>query len=601
MFQVIENRHYLKTVCEILRLSATQNVAQRGHRESAESQNRGNFLEILDLISTRDDVVRKRVEFGPQNAKYTHHSVQNAVIKIMAESILSDIRDEVEKSRYFGIICDETKDLSKKEQISLVVRYIYDGFIHEEFVGFTYAESVDAKSLCTYITSQLETVGIDIKDCIGQSYDGASVMSGRLSGVQKRVKEHVDWAIYVHCYAHRLNLVVIDSCKAVKYAADFFAQLQRLYVFMSGSFVHPKWLILQQELYPHEKAIELKSFSETRWSAQIAACHAVKNRFDVILALLEQIGEDTNRDRAVEAQSILQMIDLKFVFCLEIFNEFLKEMKSASDCLQSTQMNANIACDLITNCLDFFREKRNEADCMKHVIASKGIVDEHGLSSNIMRRRTRVPRRLEGDMVVTEGIGRNETSHDVDVFLRNDIYYPVIDKAITELDARFSGDNMKILRALQALTAGSASFLNGEILAPLACNYKANMDDVNLELRQLKRMIERKQRNGTMPTFEGDKLMAFTRFIAQYDEAFYELHRLAVIACTIPVTSVQSERSFSCLKLIKTHLRTTMLDDRLSDVAVLSMHSARARSLDLDKVVDKFVAVYPHCRIQLTL
>ena len=104
-----------------------------------------------------------------------------------------------------------------------------------------------------------------------------------------------------------------------------------------------------------------------------------------------------------------------------------------------------------------------------------------------------------------------------------------------------------------------------------------------------------------MPTFEYDKLIAFTRFIAQYDEAFYELHRLAVIACTIPVTSVQSERSFSCLKLIKTHLRTTMLDDRLSDVAVLSMHSARARSLDLDKVVDKFVAVYPHCRIQLTL
>ena len=112
------------------------------------------------------------------------------------------------------------------------------------------------------------------------------------------------------------------------------------------------------------------------------------------------------------------------------------------------------------------------------------------------------------------------------------------------------------------------------------------MDDVNLELRQLKRMIERKQRNGTMPTFEGDKLIAFTRFIAQFDEAFYELNRLALIACTIPVTSAQSERSFSCLKLIKTHLRTTMLDDRLSDVAVLSMHPARARSLDLDKVVD---------------
>jgi len=78
-------------------------------------------------------------------------------------------------------------------------------------------------------------------------------------------------------------------------------------------------------------------------------------------------------------------------------------MKSASDCLQSKQMN------LITNCVDFLREKRNEA-C---------------LSSTILRRLTPVPRRLERDMVVTECIGRNETSNNVDVFLHNEIYYPV--------------------------------------------------------------------------------------------------------------------------------------------------------------------------------
>ena len=65
------------------------------------------------------------------------------------------------------------------------------------------------------------------------------------------------------------------------------------------------------------------------------------------------------------------------------------------------------------------------------------------------------------------------------------------------------------------------------------------MHDVNLELRQLKRMTERKQRNDRMPAFEDDKRIAFTRFIAQYDEAFYEQHRLAVIACNIAVTAVQ--------------------------------------------------------------
>ena len=60
------------------------------------------------------------------------------------------------------------------------------------------------------------------------------------------------------------------------------------------------------------------------------------------------------------------------------------------------------------------------------------------------------------------------------------------------------------------------------------------------------------------------------------------------IAVTLPVMSVEVERSFSSLKLVKTHLRTTMLDDRLSDIAVLSVHSQRANALDLDLVVDNF-------------
>jgi len=96
-------------------------------------------------------------------------------------------------------------------------------------------------------------------------------------------------------------------------------------------------------MHPNQKSMELKSFSETRWSAQIAACHAVKMRLDVVLELLEQMCDDSSRDRSVEAQSILHMIDLKFVFCLSIFNDILREMKAASDSLQSVQFDASAA------------------------------------------------------------------------------------------------------------------------------------------------------------------------------------------------------------------------------------------------------------------
>jgi len=91
----------------------------------------------------------------------------------------------------------------------------------------------------------------------------------------------------------------------------------------------------------------------------------------------------------------------------------------------------------------------------------------------------------------------------------------------------------------------------------------------------------------------------FTIFVSKYEDALFEMNRLFRIAYIILVTYVVSERLFSCLKLIKHHLRATMVHERLSNHIIMSMHKVRARqALDLNKVLDKFIA--QHCRIQLT-
>ena len=304
-------------------------------------------------------MTKKRLTAGPGNAKYTHHSVQDALLKVMVDIVLGEIRDEVQKASFFSVICNETKDLSKKKQLSVVLRYFLGGEIHEEFVGFNFAESINAEAIAQYITELLSKIGVDIKLCMAQSYDGASVMSGHVSGVQKSIKDYSEWALYVHCYAHRLNLIVVDCCKSVKHVADFFSLLQRLYNFVSGSYINSHWLSLQKELRPHEKPMELKSLSDTRWKSQVAACRVVKERLDVIVRLLDIMQEDCNRDRALEAQSILKLMDVKFVFCLIITYDFLKQMKGASDSLQSVAVDAGVARDLIANCVDFFYTKTN--------------------------------------------------------------------------------------------------------------------------------------------------------------------------------------------------------------------------------------------------
>ena len=50
--------------------------------------------------------------------------------------------------------------------------------------------------------------------------------------------------------------------------------------------------------------------------------------------------------------------------------------------------------------------------------------------------------------------------------------------------------------------------------------------------------------------------------------------------------SASAERSFSKLKLIKNFLRTTMLQGRLVDLAMLSLESSISRSIDLTKLFE---------------
>lgn len=104
----------------------------------------------------------------------------------------------------------------KQEQISLCVRYTVGLNIVERFLGFIdVSEKQDAESLCAHIFAYLAKNKMDNFHIVAQSYDGANVMSGRFNGVQAKIKDKFPYAIYTHCMAHRINLVVIDTCKYV--------------------------------------------------------------------------------------------------------------------------------------------------------------------------------------------------------------------------------------------------------------------------------------------------------------------------------------------------------------------------------------------------
>lgn len=121
--QAAENQYYVKTLAEILVLTVTENIAQRGHRKSLDSEKKGVFLSVLELLGNHNPIIKKRLEQQAKNAKYTSKTIQNEITECLAAMVKEEIIQEVKRSKQFSVIVDETKDVPKKEQMSFVLRY----------------------------------------------------------------------------------------------------------------------------------------------------------------------------------------------------------------------------------------------------------------------------------------------------------------------------------------------------------------------------------------------------------------------------------------------------------------------------------------------
>jgi len=78
-------------------------------------------------------------------------------------------------------------------------------------------------------------LGLKIENMRAQCYDGAASMRSSYSGVAKRIQDENKLALYVHCYAHILNLCVVDVCEKVAPIRNMFGTLNTIYTFVCAS------------------------------------------------------------------------------------------------------------------------------------------------------------------------------------------------------------------------------------------------------------------------------------------------------------------------------------------------------------------------------
>ncbi|KAL4141985.1 hypothetical protein QTP88_004518 [Uroleucon formosanum] len=290
--QVSEEAAFWRSVLEriimiILHLTSG-NTALRGNEGKFSSKNQfsaGNFLQTVRLVANYDPILSKLINCEKSKIKYLSHTIVDELIGILSSDLLKTICNEIKLCQCFSIIMDSTLDITKLDQLSVIIRYTVIHFeekkleVKESFVGFFELKHHGAADYTQMIYEILSKLDLDINKCRGQGYDGASVMSGVHSGVQTRIKELVPSASYIHCCSHNLNLVISDAAKCHSKVLNFFDTVQAIFNFFASS--APRWALLA---FGHDISIKirtkvLKKVCPTRWEARHDAIFSLKERY----------------------------------------------------------------------------------------------------------------------------------------------------------------------------------------------------------------------------------------------------------------------------------------------------------------------------------
>lgn len=284
-------------------------LAFRAHRENVEDYN-GNFLTMVRLLADYDDIMKQVLEMPVGSVRYLSPTIQNELISSLSDHLLNELVKEITLAPCYSLLLDTTQDISKSDQLSIIIRtvqlvrdkemYVVDFKIKETFLGFYEITDHSASGMVTKVKAILKNLNIAINKCYGQGYDGASVMSGAYNGVQTKIKEFQKNAEYIHCASHNLNLVINDAVSGCTEVSSFFSILQKIYSFFGNSI--KRWDLLAS--FTGESEISLKKLNPTRWAGRISSLLAVKLRFfEILKCLTEIILKSNKKDERDEAIS----------------------------------------------------------------------------------------------------------------------------------------------------------------------------------------------------------------------------------------------------------------------------------------------------------
>ncbi|XP_023761703.1 uncharacterized protein LOC111910160 [Lactuca sativa] len=457
----------LRATIDTCRFLLKNTLPFRGHDESDGSLSKGLFIEQLSFLMDHNEIIYNvTLQITPKNEKLTSPKIQKEIVQCFSKEIIKFICEEIGKD-VFVILVDESSNVSKKEQMTMVLRYVNIlGIVKERFVGVVHVNDTSSLTLKEAIDSVR-----------GQGYDVASNMQGAFNSLKALILKDNPSTYYVHCFAHQLQLVVVAVAKNHDGAEDFFEQLALVVNVVCAS-CKIKDIIqesykgrVQKEIGNGEidtrrglnQEISLVIAGDTKWSSHYKTITSLKNLFPEAVKVLNYVqGEGSSLHNQNQAYGILSYFKtLDFVFYLHLMLEIFGLIDTLSRHLQRKDQDILETASLVKVTMKTLKALRNNgfpsilekvfSFCQKHKIK---IVEMPECYVTPRNRRTKIT---------------NQHHFEVDIFKT------VLDMQIQEFGNRFSEVSINLLEYMSALSPCNAfSMFDKSKLVKLSELYKTD-------------------------------------------------------------------------------------------------------------------------------
>ncbi|XP_065321887.1 zinc finger MYM-type protein 1-like [Gordionus sp. m RMFG-2023] len=626
---IMENRNIVHNIIDAIIYLIKCNIAFWGT-----NSNEGNFMCLIKLMAKTVPTLRAYIDNNEKLRRKKSDKISRPyinllsyghvkkIIEVIKIKIIKCIIQKIKENCAYSIILDGTYDVSKKECIALLVRYIEDDphphpverIIHV----FTTSETT-RENIKKHVFSKFKDLGLPLDYMVGQSMDGAGNMRGVYKGMQALILKEAPKAIYIWCHAHRLNLVVAHVCGCKIEMKKVMGILDELYNFMNG--VRRQGVFVKYQMTKSKKSLKRIKNTTRNWSSSYKAVEIFLDVYEHIIASLNELKDSNDPSTSSIADGLLTRIkDEDFILSLFILKEILKCTHEA--CIEMQAVGNDLA--MVTKLIQHTKNKLQRLRANGDNIFLK----LHSLSNSYLKKNnvTTELHNIKSIFKFDQTAFNNYVKQKKNKYKR-EIFFPVLDTIINDLNERFNYDCLNFLSQISLFTPAGIianDRIEGWQISQICHTYQLNAQDIAREYNDFrslyldsqaiiycKDLLKIKKNDGlyidesivndeTEEDINNDNIINTKKwikysFILPYRllnklNSYSNLYLLYKYLLTLPTTSCSAERVMSKVKINKTRMRNKISDPFLENLLLISSEIDVFERFKIDDIITRFAS-----------